>query len=38
MEKRSDSGFDKIERRMEADENDFSDFKDYDIKITDPNF
>ena len=29
---------DKIERRLKADESDFSTFKDYDIKITDPNF
>jgi len=29
---------DKIERRLEADENDFKHFNDYDIKITDPNF
>ena len=35
--KRDDSN-DKIQRRMEADESDFNDFKDYDIKITDPNF
>ena len=29
---------DKIERRLEADENDFKHFNDYDIKITDSNF
>jgi|TARA_R100000093_G_C1941105_1_gene72188 guanylate kinase len=34
---RNDSN-DKIERRLEADENDFKYFNDFDIQITDPNF
>lgn len=29
---------DTLERRLEADEKDFKNFTDYDIKITDPNF
>lgn len=29
---------DSMERRIEADEKDFKNFTDYDIKITDPNF
>jgi guanylate kinase len=33
---RSDA--DSVERRLEADENDFKDFVNYDIKITDPNY
>lgn len=34
---RNDSN-DKITRRLEADEDDFGHFEDYDIRITDPNF
>lgn len=33
---RSDA--DKVERRLDADEKDFTNFTDYDIRITDPNF
>ena len=29
---------DSIKRRLDADEIDFQDFKDYDLKITDPEF
>jgi len=29
---------DSITRRLDADEEDFKDFKDYDLKITDPEF
>lgn len=36
LEKRSDA--DKVERRLLADELDFQNFTDYDLKITDPNF
>jgi guanylate kinase len=34
---RSDKS-DAIQRRIEADDIDFNDFKDYDIMITNPNF
>jgi len=37
LKKRNMPG-DTIERRISADENDFKDFKDYDIKITNKNF
>ena len=37
LEERGDIN-DKIERRMEADHNDFKNYDDYDIKVTDPNF
>lgn len=36
LKKRSDA--DKIERRLKSDEIDFKDFKQFNIKITDPNF
>ena len=29
---------DSVQRRLDADEIDFKDFKDYDLKITDPEF
>jgi guanylate kinase len=37
LSKRNDSN-DSIERRLEADERDFENFDDYDMRITDPDF
>ena len=37
ISKRNDNN-DSIERRLEADEIDFKDYKYYDLKITDPEF
>lgn len=37
ISKRNDNN-DSIDRRLEADKVDFADFKDYDLKITDPEF
>lgn len=36
LERRSDA--DKVERRLVADDKDFADFKDFDIRITNPRF
>lgn len=36
LAERSDA--DKVERRIAADEKDFADFKDYDLRITNPDF
>lgn len=36
LQKRSD--WDSVDRRIKADEEDFKDFKDFDIRVTDPRF